>query len=327
MKYDVFVMCNPLYDIIAEIPEAILDEINVQKGGMFLIDGEQQKALVGKVSQHIVKAAPGGSGANTAIGIGQLGGKACYIGKVANDEHGTLYSDSLRSIGVDYPVKGGDGVTGISVILVTPDTERTMCTFLGICRELGPEDVDLEALRQSKYLYVTGFLWDTETQKAAVLHAMREAKKAGVKVAMSLSDSFCVGRHKADFTEITLELVDLLIGNQDEAQMLTDTKTPEEAIAACARLASNVAVTIGSKGSILWDGERLHEIPVTPITPVDANGAGDSYAAGLLYGLSNGLSWEKSGRLGAYTAGQVVSQLGPRLDSLDRAAIEAILAG
>ena len=327
MTYDVFVMCNPLYDLIAEIPDSTLDEIGVQKGGMFLIDSDQQKALVGKVSQSIVKAAPGGSGANTAIGVGQLGGKACYTGKVAKDDHGALYSDALLATGVDYPVPLGEGVTGISVILITPDTERTMCTFLGICRELGPDDVNLEALRNSKYLYVTGFLWDTDTQKAAVLHAMREAKKAGVKVAMSLSDSFCVSRHKSDFIEISKESVDLLIGNQDEAMMLTDTENAQDAIKAMSHWVDSAAVTIGAKGSVLWDGAKLYEIPATPVTPVDANGAGDSYAAGLLFGLTNDLGWEKAGRLGAYTAGQVVSQLGPRLERLDRDQVEKIISG
>ena len=319
-------MCNPLYDLIAEVSDDTLEEIGVQKGGMFLIDSDQQKALVGKVSQSIVKAAPGGSGANTAIGIGQLGGKACYTGKVAKDEHGDLYTDALLATGVDYPVAGGVGVTGISVILITPDTERTMCTFLGICRELSPDDVNLEALKDSQYLYVTGFLWDTDNMKAAVLHAMREAKKAGVKVALSLSDSFCVSRHKADFIEISKELVDLLIGNQDEAMMLTDTANAQDAIKVMSGWADTAAVTIGSKGSVLWDGAKLHEIPVTPVTPIDANGAGDSYAAGLLFGLTNGLGWEKAGRLGAYTAGQVVSQLGPRLDSIDHTAVAKIVS-
>ncbi len=178
MGYDVFGMCNPLYDIQAEIPEALLEEIGVQKGGMFLIEEEQQRALVASIYTHIVNSEAGGSGANTMIGVSLLGGKACYTGKIGNDEHGSLYAEGLRAKQVHYAVPPGVGETGISVILVTPDAQRTMCTFLGMCRELEPADVDLEALRASKYLYITGYLWDTDTQKAAVLHAMRAARAA-----------------------------------------------------------------------------------------------------------------------------------------------------
>src|SRR5882724_2884823 len=187
MRYDVFGMCNPLYDIQAEIPEDLLTELQVQKGGMFLIDAGTQKTLVSRIYDHIVNAESGGSGANTMIGLSLLGGRACYAGKIGNDKHGALYAQSLRDKQVEVSVKSGEGTTGICVVLVTPDAERTLCTYLGICRELGPDDVDVDAIRASKYLYVTGYLWDTESQQAAVLRAMREARAAGVRVALSLS--------------------------------------------------------------------------------------------------------------------------------------------
>jgi sugar/nucleoside kinase (ribokinase family) len=329
MSYDVFGMCNPLYDITVEISDAILEEIGreigTQKGGMFLIDEEKQRALVAKTYEHIVDTASGGSGANTMTGLALLGGKACYAGKIGNDEHGTLYASKLRERQVTISVNRGEGTTGICVVMLTPDAERTMCTFLGISRELGPEDVDVEAIRASKYLYVTGFLWDTESQKAAVLHAMRTARAAGVKVALSLSDPFCVNRHKEDFLAIAREYVDLLIGNHEEAQHLTDTQSPYDAIQTMASLCETAVVTMGGRGALLRHRETLVEIPAYKVEVVDTNGAGDMYAAGILYGLTHGLSLEQTGRLAGYAAAQVVAKLGPRLDNLDQDVLNQIL--
>lgn len=323
MSYDVFGMCNPLYDIQAEIPDTLLQEVGFQKGSMSLIDAAQQKALISKIHTHIVNAEAGGSGANTMIGVSMLGGKACYAGKIGDDEHGVLYMDGLRKKNVTVSTASGSGTTGISVILVTPDAERTMCTFLGISRELHPDDVDLDALRACKYLYVTGYLWDTDTQKAAVLHAMQNARKAGVKVALSLSDPFCVHRHKADFLQIIREHVDLLFGNYEEAQALTDTDNPHDAIRAMAPYCDLAAVTMDARGSLLREGDTLLEIPACTIQPVDTTGAGDMYAAGLLYGLTHDWPLERTGRLASYAAAQVVAKLGPRLDTLNHETLAA----
>ncbi|HLJ54710.1 MAG TPA: adenosine kinase [Chthonomonadaceae bacterium] len=325
MRYDVFGMCNPLYDIQAEVPESVLAELDVQKGGMFLIDADQQKRMVSRIYDHIVNAESGGSGANTMIGLSLLGGRACYAGKIGNDEHGALYSESLRAKDVAVSVKSGDGTTGICLVLITPDTERTLCTYLGICRELGPEDLDIEAIRSSAYLYVTGYLWDTDSQKAAVLRAMREANAAGVKVALSLSDPFCVDRHKADFLEITAKYVDLLIGNHEEAQELVDASDPYDAIRVTAPLCDMAVVTMGSRGALLRQGDRVIEAAARRISPVDTTGAGDMYAAGLLYGLTHGIPLEKTAELASYVAAEVVAKLGPRLESVDPAVVEGIL--
>ncbi len=325
MRYDVFGMCNPLYDIQAEVNESILEELDVQKGGMFLIDAEQQKRMVTRIYDHIVNAESGGSGANTMIGLSLLGGKACYAGKIGNDEHGTLYADSLRAKDVAVSVKSGDGTTGICLVLITPDAERTLCTFLGICRELGPDDLDLDALRSSSYLYVTGYLWDTDSQKAAVLRAMQEAKAAGVKVALSLSDPFCVNRHRTDFLDIIAKYVDLLIGNHEEAQALMGTDNPHDAIRATAPLCDLAVVTMGSQGALLRQGGRIVEAAAHKVRAVDTTGAGDMYAAGLLYGLTHGLSLEKTGELASYVAAEVVAKLGPRLESLQSEAVAQIV--
>ena len=325
MRYDVFGMCNPLYDLQAEVTESLLAELDVQKGGMFLIDADQQKRMVSRIYKHIVNAESGGSGANTMIGLSLLGGSACYAGKIGNDEHGALYSESLRARDVTVSVKSGEGTTGICLVLITPDAERTLCTYLGICREFGPEDLDLDAIRDSRYLYVTGYLWDTDSQKAAVLRAMEAAKAAGVKVALSLSDPFCVSRHKSDFLEITRKYVDLLIGNHEEAQALTDTDNAADAIRATAAYCGLAVVTMGSRGALLRDGDRIVETAACRIQPIDTTGAGDMYAAGLLYGLTHGLSLEKTGELASYVAAQVVAKLGPRLESLDADAVARIV--
>jgi len=200
-----------------------------------------------------------------------------------------------------------------------------MCTFLGIARDLHPNDLDVETLKASKYLYVTGYLWDTDSQKETVLKALHTAKAAGVKVAFSLSDPFCVARNKTDFLQLVGEHVDLLIGNSEEAQMLTDTTTPHDAIHALANYCNIAAVTMDSRGSLLREGDVLYEIPSYPVTPIDTTGAGDFYASGILYGLTHGLSLERTGHLAAYIAAQVVAKLGPRLEELDTREVARII--
>jgi fructokinase len=202
-------------------------------------------------------------------------------------------------------------------VLITPDAERTLCTYLGICRELAPSDIDTDSLANSRYLYVTGYLWDTDSQKEAVLSAMNIARSHGVKVALSLSDPFCVNRHKDAFLEIASDYVDLLIGNHEEMQELTNTGSPEDAIAATSELCDMSAVTVGANGSLLRDGDVIHAVPASLVDAVDTTGAGDTYAAGLLHGLTRGIPLDRTGRIAGYLAGQVVSKLGPRLESID----------
>ena len=227
-----------------------------------------------------------------------FGGKAATRARSATTNTARSTRKNCEEKSVAVSVGQGQGTTGICVVLVTPDAERTLCTFLGICRELGPQDVDLDAIKSSKYLYVTGYLWDTDTQKEAVLLAMRTAKEAGVKVALSLSDPFCVNRHKADFLNIAKEYVDLLIGNDEEAQSLTDTDNPHDAIRATTGLCDMAVVTMGSRGALLRKGEEIVEVPAYKVHAIDTTGAGDMYAAGILYGLTQGLSLEKTGQTG-----------------------------
>lgn len=327
MRYDVFGMCNALFDIQAEVKDETLRDLGLSKGTMSLISEDEQKQIVPSIYTQIVNTEAGGSGANTTIGVALLGGRACYTSRVGSDEHGTIYRDGLAAQGVQPNLSIADGTTGISLILVTPDAERTMCTFLGLSRELTREDVNVEDLRNSKYLYITGYLWDTDNQKEAVLFAMQEANLAGVKVALSLSDPFCVQRHKGDFLRLLKDHVDVIFANAQEAQALTDTNDPYEAVKILAQYADIVALTMDEKGSLIKQGDNEYEIPVYPVQAVDTTGAGDMYAAGLLYGLSQELPLRVSGAIASYAAAQVVAKLGPRLEFIDQTKIEQIKSG
>jgi sugar/nucleoside kinase (ribokinase family) len=202
-----------------------------------------------------------------------------------------------------------------------------MCTYLGRSRELAVGDINLDDLRASRYLYVTGYLWDTEEQKEAVLRAMREANRAGVRVAFSLSDTFCVDRHREDFRQLLRRHVDVVLGNLQEAQALTGADTPLDAVRALAEHSDIAVVTMDSGGSLIQQGERVYEIPAYPVTPVDTTGAGDMFAAGILYGLTRELPLEVTGRIAAYAAAQVVGKLGPRLEAIDEAVLSRLRTG
>ncbi|MDX1934576.1 MAG: adenosine kinase [Capsulimonadales bacterium] len=324
-KFDVFGMCNALFDIQAEVSDETLSELSLAKGNMMLISEEEQRNIVPRIYDRIVNTESGGSGANTMIGLALLGASTVYTSRVGSDEHGRLYRDGLVRQGVKANLGAGHGDTGISLILITPDAQRTMCTFLGESRELTPADVNLEDIRHSRYLYVTGYLWDTDNQKEAVVRAMNEAKQAGVRVTFSLSDPFCVARHREDFLGLLREHVDVVFSNAEEARGMTGESEVERAARKLAELSGGIAVvTKDRSGSLIVEGETVYEIPVYPVEAVDTTGAGDMYAAGVLYGLTQGLPLPVAGRIGAYAAAQVVAKLGPRLESIDAEAIAVI---
>lgn len=327
--YDVFGMCNALFDLQAEVSDQTLVTLGLEKGTMCLVSVEEQRALVPAVYTHIVNTQAGGSGANTMIGLAQMGCKTSFTSRVGRDEHGPMYRASLEECGVKPNLgEAVSGETGLCLVLITPDAQRTMGTFLGVSQELHPEDINLTDLVQSKYLYVTGYLWDTETQKETVEFAMREARQVGTKVALSLSDPFCVGRHKDDFSRLLHEYVDVVFANREEAKMMTGETEALEAAKKLAQLCSGLAVvTLDREGSVLVQGDTVYEIPVYPVHAVDTTGAGDMYAAGILYGLSRELPLPVTGRIAAWAAGKIVAHLGPRLPHLDRDAVAEIERG
>lgn len=326
-RFDVFGMCNALFDLQAEVDDELLGQVGLAKGGMTLLSDAEQKAIVPQVYRHIVNTESGGSGANTMIGVRQLGGSAAFTSRVGADEHGKAYREGLSKQGVQPNLGESDsGETGVCLVLITPDTQRTMGTYLGLARNLEPSDVIEEDIRASRYIYVTGYLWDTDTQKDAVLHAMKTAKNAGdVKVAFSLSDPFCVHRHKSEFQELLTKYVDVVFANREEALAITDKETVEEAALALAEMTGGLAaVTSDKNGSLLVRGTEIIRIPVYPVTAVDTTGAGDMYAAGILYGLTQDLPLAVTGRIASYAAGQVVARIGPRLPKIDTETVEVI---
>jgi sugar/nucleoside kinase (ribokinase family) len=309
------------------VTERQLAELGFAKGSMALLSENQLAGAMPRVRPHVVHTEAGGSGANTMLGLALLGGRACYTSCVGDDEFGELYRRSLDAHGVKANLGTGEGATGVSLILVTPDAQRTMCTHLGSSRCLSRGDIDLADLRASLMLYVTAYLWDTDNQKEAVLYAMREARHAGVPVALSLSDSFCVERHKPDMKRLVRDHVDVLFGNADEAQALTDTASADEAVQVLMGLCDTAVVTMDVRGALIGRCGDVVSVPACPVTAVDTTGAGDMYAAGLLRGLTKGLPLATAGQLAAYGAAQVVGKLGPRLSSLDAEAVAAICAG
>lgn len=316
-RFDVFTMCNAIFDLQAEISDSLLDELRFVKGSMTLVDHDLQAKIVPRIYDHIVNAEPGGSGANTAQGLGLLGHRSLFMSCIGDDEHGHLYKSGLEKRGITANLATRSGNTGISLVLITPDAQRTMLTYLGQSREVGPANVNESDLIDSRYLYVTAYMWDTELQKQAVLHAMQTAKSNGVKIALSLSDSFCVNRHKGDLVNLLDNYVDIICGNEAEAMMLTDQDSIEGCLDFFSSRCDISAVTVGSQGSWLADRYARHFVKASPAKAIDSTGAGDLYMSGLLSGICDGLSLPECGKLASDVAELVVQKIGPRLDEKD----------
>ena len=313
-KFDVYGVCNPLVDLLSHVPDSFLKKLGIQKNIMHLVTLEQQQEILLALTEEKIslEVAAGGSGANSMIGISQLGGRSAFSGKIGRDEHGKLYREKLEALGVCDCLAEGEGATGSSLILVSEDGARTMNTFLGMSQELMNPDIDPDVIQSSKYLYLTGYLWDTESQKKAVLNALDEAKKREVKVALSLSDPFCVTRHKEDFINLLKGYASMVFCNQEEAFTLLDTEITQQAAETLSDWTETVALTIGAYGALIsHQGETCYIDPL-PVRVEDTTGAGDAFAAGFLYGMTHDLSPLDSGRIGATLAAAVIGQTGPR---------------
>ena len=313
-KFDVYGVCNPLVDLLSHVPDSFLKKLGIQKNVMHLVTLEQQQELLLALAEEkiSVEVAAGGSGANSMIGISQLGGRSAFSGKIGRDEHGKLYREKLEALGVCDCLAEGEGATGSSLILVSEDGARTMNTFLGMSQELMNPDIDPDVIESSKYLYLTGYLWDTESQKKAVLNALDEAKKREVKVALSLSDPFCVTRHKEDFINLLKGYASMVFCNQEEAFTLLDTEITQQAAETLSDWTETAALTIGAYGALIsHQGETCYIDPL-PVRVEDTTGAGDAFAAGFLYGMTHDISPLDSGRIGATLATAVIGQTGPR---------------
>lgn len=310
---DVVGIGNAIVDVLVQTDERFLGDHGLTKGTMALVDEEQAERLYASVGVGLETS--GGSAANTLAGIAQLGGRAGFIGRVRDDQLGAIFSHDIRAVGTrfDTPAASSGPSTARCLILVTPDAQRTMCTYLGASVGLDPGDLDLAMVAEARVLYLEGYLWDSEAAKRAFIAAAEVARANGAEVALSLSDAFCVERHRESFQELVDGHVDILFANEMEITSLYRANSFEEAVAQVRGRCRVAALTRSEQGSlVLADGES-HHVEAVQLGPlVDTTGAGDLYAAGFLHGWTQGADARRCGQLGSLCAGQVVTQLGPR---------------
>ena len=311
--YDVVGIGNAIVDVLAKAEEGFVEEKNLPKGGMTLIDMHQAEELYEVMGPG--REVSGGSAANTLAGVAALGGRGGFIGKVRNDQLGGIFAHDIRAVGVAFnnepSVEGPP--TARCLIFVTPDAQRTMATYLGASVTFGPKDLNSEMIEAGKVLYLEGYLWDAKPAKQAFQQAAQTAREAGRKVALSLSDAFCVDRHRESFLELVDGHVDLLFANEAEITSLYQVNSFDEALQKARGQVEVAALTRSAKGSIILDKSEAHVVDaITFGEVVDSTGAGDLYAAGFLHGYTQGYSLVDCGRIGAICAGEVISHLGPR---------------
>ncbi len=306
-------MGNALVDVIAPAEEDFLEAYQLVKGSMTLIETERAVELYAALDRAVEMS--GGSAANTVCGIASFGGRAAYIGKVNGDDLGDVFGHDMRAVGVTFRRPPGDHgtPTGRCVIVVTPDAERTMNTYLGVSSLLCVDDLDEEAIADSSVLYMEGYLFDRDDAKAAFRHAAEVAHANGRMVSLTLSDSFCVDRHRDDFRALVQDRVDLLFGNHDELLSLYQLDSFEAAVAALRDECEFAAITVGADGCVIVTPDELIRVPAVHVDKViDTTGAGDLFAAGFLYGLTTGRDLRTSGHFGSIAAAEVISHVGPR---------------
>jgi len=312
--FDVTAIGNAIVDVLAKAEDALLAQHNLPKGGMSLIDAETAERLYAIMGPGV--EASGGSAANTVAGIAALGGRTAYIGKVAADQLGDVFTHDIRAVGVTYdtPRLLNGLPTARSLIFVTPDAQRTMQTFLGATSQLGPEDVNMGYITSSKVLYLEGYLWDQPRAKKAMRDAAIKAQQSGVKVSLTLSDAFCVARFRDEFLDLVEHHVDILFANESEILSLYQVENFDDALQHVRRHTEIAALTRSEKGSVVTNGGEVHVIDaVKGVHVVDTTGAGDAYAAGFLYAYTRGRDLATCGRLGGVMAAEVISHMGPRV--------------
>jgi len=311
--FDVTAIGNAIVDVIAPAPEAFLTENALDKGAMMLIDEAQAERLYARMAAGIETS--GGSAGNTVAGVASLGGKAAYIGKVADDLLGKVFAHDMRAIGAKFetsPLVGG-AATARSLINVTPDGQRTMCTFLGASTELTAEDVDPAVIEGASIVYLEGYLFDPPQARQAFAKAAGLARAAGRMISLTLSDSFVVERHRAGLLAFIEAEVDLLFANEAEITSLFETSDFDAATRAVRGLCKIAAVTRSEQGSVVLTADEAHAVPAFPVANlIDTTGAGDQYAAGFMFGLARGRPLPECARLGSLAASEVISHYGPR---------------
>jgi len=316
-KYDVYGIGNALVDMEFQVDDAFFNIHGIDRGHMTLVDEERQFVLMDAIDHIRTKKQSGGSAANTIIAVSQFGGKAFYSCKIANDEYGDFYMHDLKEAGVDSNIHNGErqeGVTGKCLVMVTPDAERTMNTFLGITEKLSPKEINQEALKDSQFLYIEGYLVTSSSGHEAMLKAKMIAKQNGVKTSLSFSDPNMVTYFRENMEAVVGAGMDLIFCNQEEAKVCTGKDNLLEAREEMKKSARTFAITLGQNGAMAFDGDTYIEIEPYKVDAIDTNGAGDMFAGAFLYGLTHGHSFARAGKIASLASSRVVSQFGPRLE-------------
>jgi sugar/nucleoside kinase (ribokinase family) len=311
--FDVLGIGNAIVDVISHADDAFLVKHALNKGSMTLIDEARAETLYASMAPAVEIS--GGSCGNTMAGVASFGGTGAYIGKVRDDQLGAVFAHDLRATGVafDTPVATAGPATARCLILVTPDAQRTMNTYLGACTGLGPADIDPRLVGAAQVTYVEGYLWDAPEAKKAVLKAFDAAHAAGRLVSITLSDAFCVDRYREEFRALIRDKVDILFGNESEIKSLYQVESFEAAVEATRKEAKVAALTRSEKGSVVIKGGETHAVPAAPVAKVvDTTGAGDLYAAGFLHGFTHGQPLAECARLGGIAAAEIISHVGAR---------------
>lgn len=312
-KYKLVGIGNAVVDVISHADDTFLDNMGIEKGIMQLIEQDRGEELYAAMSDRM--QTPGGAVANTIAGVGTLGLPTAYIGRVHDDALGRFYADAMAKEGTDFvnaPVADGELPTSRCMIFVTPDGERSLNTYLGISSELGPEDVPNDVASAAEIIFLEGYLFDKDKGKEAFRQASRLARAAGGKAGMTISDPFCVDRHRADFLDMIENELDYVIGNEHEIKSLFETDDLEDAMKRTAAMIPLMICTRSGDGVTIISGDERHDIPVETVVPVDATGAGDQFAAGFLFGLASGRDLKTCGLMGNICAAEVISHVGPR---------------
>jgi len=312
-QFDVLAIGNAIVDILVHVDDRFLNTHGLIKGTMGLVDLDTSQNLYNKIDS--ATECSGGSAANTIAGVASLGGRGAFIGKVCNDQLGRVFTHDMHTTGVYFetaPTTDG-AATATSLVLVTPDAERTMQTYLGACIELSPDDINAEEILAAQVTYLEGYLWDPPAAKQALIKAAELAYSADREISLSLSDPFCVDRHRADFAELVNRHVDILFANEEEIMSLYQAETFDEALAAVTGQCKIAALTRNAEGCVIASGNEVYTVAAETVDEVvDTTGAGDAFAAGFLVGYTQGCDLLTSGRMGNIAAGEAISHLGAR---------------
>ena len=326
-KYQIYGIGNALVDKEFEVTDAFFAQNKIEKGLMTLIDQDQQETLLANLTDTfgLKTRAGGGSAANTIFAAQYLGASTFYTCNVANDETGDFYVKDLTNAGIDTNLGADreDGVTGKCMVMITPDAERTMNTYLGITADLNHKHINEAALKDSEYLYIEGYLVSSDSARHAAIECKAIAEANQIKTALTFSDPAMVQFFKDGLAEMLGTGVDLLFCNEEEALGYTGSANLDDAIIELKKIAKTFAITCGAQGAVLFDGNDIIKIAPHAVTAVDSNGAGDNFAGAFLYAITAGHSWEDAGKLASKISSQVVSQFGPRLEATQYPALKA----